>query len=460
MFILSMIPVSASADPTCPAPPPYALLRQDEDYSYLRDAACRRDDMDPVKFIPVGAQKDQYLTLGGEVREWYEAFQNANWGVGPQDRNGYLLQRLSGYADWHLGNGIRLFGQLTSATEEGRNGGPRPVDEARLWVEQAFAEFDVPVFSNANVALRLGRHEFQFGSGRFVDAREGPNVRRAFDGVSAIIDGGEWHATAFVTQPVLNRPEIFDDPTDTRSIFWGVYATKLVPSIGGGLDLYYLGINNRQATFDRGTGDEMRHTIGARAFGRRGNWDYDWELTYQAGSFAGLPLSAYAFGTDTGYTFGSVRFAPRVSLKTGVTSGDGGPGSSTFGTFNPLFPSGIYFGQAGVSLNGPSNLLRLGVSLQVHLSDSVQFGIDYDWFWRNSLTDGVYGLGVNLLRTGQESRERYIGSQLSASVVWHATQHVDLSLAYAYFVVGPFLTDSAMPGRDVQYASAFVDFKF
>jgi hypothetical protein len=49
---------------------------------------------------------------------------------------------------------------------------------------------------------------------------------------------------------------------------------------------------------------------------------------------------------------------------------------------------------------------------------------------------------------------------LSASVVWHATQHVDLSLAYAYFVVGPFLTDSAMPGRDVQYASAFVDFKF
>src|SRR3981081_2001622 len=91
MFILSMIPVSASAGPTCPAPPPYALLRQDEDYSYLRDAACRRDDMDPVKFIPVGAQKDQYLSLGGEVREWYEAFQNANWGVGPQDRNGYLL---------------------------------------------------------------------------------------------------------------------------------------------------------------------------------------------------------------------------------------------------------------------------------------------------------------------------------------------------------------------------------
>jgi hypothetical protein len=416
--------------------------------------------MDPIKFIPLGSQKDQYLTLGGEVREWYEIFQNAIWGVGPQDHNGYLLQRLSAYADWHLGNGIRLFGQLSSATEVGRNGGPRPVDEDRLWLEQAFAEFDVPVFSKTQVSVRLGRQEFEFGSGRFVDAREGPNVRRAFDGVSAILDGGSWKATTFITQPVLNRPQVFDDPTDTRTTFWGVYATKPVAFLGGGLDLYYLGINNRQATFDRGTGDEQRHTFGARAFGRNGNWDYDWELTYQAGNFAGLPLSAYSFATNTGYSFKSVRFAPRVSLKAGATSGDGGPGSGTFGTFSPLFPSGIYFGQAAISLNGPSNMLRLGVSLQGQLSDSIQFGIDYDWFWRNSLYDGVYGLGVNLLRTGLESRERYVGSQLSASVVWHATRHVDLSLAYAYFFVGSFLTDSATPGRDVQYASAFARFKF
>ena len=126
-FILCMAPISAWADTACPAPPPYALLRQDEDYSYLRDAKCRRDFMDPIKFIPLSTQKDQYLSLGGDVREWYEAFQNANWGFGPQDKNGYLLQRISAYADWHLGDGIRLFGQLSSETEDGRNGGPRCV---------------------------------------------------------------------------------------------------------------------------------------------------------------------------------------------------------------------------------------------------------------------------------------------------------------------------------------------
>jgi hypothetical protein len=45
VLVLSMIPVSAWADTICPAPPPYALLRQDEGYSYLRDVACRRDTL-------------------------------------------------------------------------------------------------------------------------------------------------------------------------------------------------------------------------------------------------------------------------------------------------------------------------------------------------------------------------------------------------------------------------------
>lgn len=183
-------------------------------------------------------------------------------------------------------------------------------------------------------------------------------------------------------------------------------------------------------------------------------------MTYPAGSFANLPLSAYAYGTETGYTFKSALFTPRVSLKAAVTSGDGGATSGTFGTFSALFPTGIYFGQAAIGLNGPPNLLALGATFKANISASVQLGIGYDLFWRNSLHDGVYGLGGNLLRTGRENPQRYIGDQLSASIVWRATRHLDVSLAYAYFFVGPFLSESAIPGRDVQYGSAYVKFKF
>jgi hypothetical protein len=79
---------SALAQPACSAFSEYALLRQDEDYRYLRNPACRRDFWDPVKFIPLNSEHDRYVTIGGEIRERYEGFRNATWGEGPQDGNG------------------------------------------------------------------------------------------------------------------------------------------------------------------------------------------------------------------------------------------------------------------------------------------------------------------------------------------------------------------------------------
>lgn len=83
VFFLSMVSAPALAETPCPMPPPYALLRQDEDYSYLRNDSCQRDFLDPIKLIPLDTQGYQYLTLGGEAREWYEGSHNANWGAGP-----------------------------------------------------------------------------------------------------------------------------------------------------------------------------------------------------------------------------------------------------------------------------------------------------------------------------------------------------------------------------------------
>src|SRR5262249_23601160 len=85
--------ISSQAQSTCPNPPEFQVLRQDEDYSYLRNDACKRDRWDALKYVRLGPSGDSYLTIGGEAREWYEGFRNFLWGVGPQDGNGYLLQR-------------------------------------------------------------------------------------------------------------------------------------------------------------------------------------------------------------------------------------------------------------------------------------------------------------------------------------------------------------------------------
>src|SRR5438105_4895007 len=120
------------ADIESSSPPPYKQLRYDEDYRYLRDPSQRTDFMDAAKYLLLNPQGDWYVTLGGEVRERYEYFHNSNWGAGPQDHDGYLLQRYMIHADAHFTDHFRIFTQFKSGLEDGRTGGPRPTAEDQL----------------------------------------------------------------------------------------------------------------------------------------------------------------------------------------------------------------------------------------------------------------------------------------------------------------------------------------
>src|SRR5712675_2796674 len=95
LYVLLPLCSGVLAQSVCPIPPPYGLLRQDEDYRYLSNPACGQEYWDRLKYVPLGSNEDRFLTFGGEIREWYEGFRNASLGFGPQDDKGYLLQRLS-----------------------------------------------------------------------------------------------------------------------------------------------------------------------------------------------------------------------------------------------------------------------------------------------------------------------------------------------------------------------------
>jgi hypothetical protein len=457
--------ISLQAQSTCPNPPQYGLLRQDEDYSYLRDPACKRDRWDSLKYLRLGSSGVSFLTIGGEVREWYEGFHNALWGMGPQDGNGYLLQRLSAYSDFHVGRRIRIFAQLTSNLEAGRNGGPRPViDESKLWFEQAFADITLAKGAEGkakSLVVRLGRQQFHFGSGRLVDNREGPNVRQAFDGIALIWQKASWDVRAFATKPVLNGTGFFDAPRASGVTFWGIYAVRpLSKTKGENIDLYYLGLDRKLALYDKGVGHESRHTIGARFWGERGAWDYNTEVGLQLGAFGDGKLRAWGIVHDMGYTFRSARLQPRVGVTAAVTSGDNGNPESSLGTFNPLFPTGHYFGQGVINLNGPSNLIQLDPQIGLQFTESVRVVADNNIFWRTNLGDGIYDLATNLLVSGKGNVERYVGTQPSVGVYWQIDRHLSLSAAYGHFVAGAFLVNASPPRQSVDYAAAWVTHKF
>jgi hypothetical protein len=255
-------------------PPAYKLLRYDEDYSYLKDPSRRTDFWDPIKYIALCGRDDWYLSIGGELRERYEFYHEQDAGQVPPDarNNGYLLERYLLHGDLHLGPYFRFFGQFMTGLEDGRIGGPRPdIDRDAFDVHQAFADFVLPLAGDKDtLTARLGRQEFEYGSGRLIDVRDGPNLRLSFDAARLLLHTGDWEVDGWWAKPVRDRPGVFDDDPDPTRSFWGLYAVHPLPLLPkGNIDLYYLGFENKDAVYAQGPGYELRHTVGTRLWGRR-----------------------------------------------------------------------------------------------------------------------------------------------------------------------------------------------
>src|SRR5258706_10624049 len=260
----------------------YQLLREDEDWSFLRDRSLQRKFWDPVKFVPLRNSGDWYMTLGGEARAVWEQIGNDNWGQQPF-MNGYLNQRYALSLDFHLGKHVRTFFAFKSGLNSSRQGGSRPIDEKKLDLQAAFLELSTAGTRNW-IKIRAGRQQVEYGSGRLIDVREGPNVRLSFDGVKVMAKFNSWRIDGFAMRPDVDKPGFFNNVPNHEIGFWGVYATRpLFRTVS--LDAYYLGLNRKHASFQRGTAQEVRHSVGARVSRpiatERPGWDFDYEALWQ-----------------------------------------------------------------------------------------------------------------------------------------------------------------------------------
>lgn len=456
--ILATAAVRAQSSPEAGAIPAFKSMRYDEDYRFLRNATAPGDAFDRLKFIPLPFSPESFLTLGGEIRERYEVFHHSLWGQGPQDSNGYVLQRYMLHADFVLNDRVRVFSQLKSGIETGRNGGPRPTDEDRLDLSQAFVDVMWPVAAKDSFTLRVGRQEVVFGSSRIISSREGPNVHLAFDGVRAILHTGAWRFDALAVKPVQTKVGSFDDSADSEQKLWGLYAVTALPAVPGAhLDLYFLTLARDVSHLDQGSAREQRRSFGARVWGGRSGWDYNFEFIYQGGAFGTGRIEAWTVASDTGYTFSDAPGRPRISLKADVASGDHDPNRADLQSFNPLFPRGSYFNESG--LIGPVNFIDLHPGIDVKIAQGLSLFADWDFFWRENVHDGIYGPPGNLVRSGGSSEARYVGHQPGISMQWRPGRHWLFAAAYAHFFAGTFLRATG-PAKDVDFATTSVTYRF
>ena len=418
-------------------PPPYQKLRYDEDYTFLREVRQRSDVFDPLKYIPLAPNGATYLSLGGELRVRYEYTRNPAWGQDPQDAHGVVLQRYVVHGDLHLTASVRVFAQLLSALADGRAGGASPVDEDVLDLQQAFLDLRVPMGSTGVLTLRAGRQELAFGSGRLVDVREGPNVRRTFDGARVLVQTPVWRVEGLVMRPAEDEPGVFDDGSDTSRVLWGLYSVGKLPRLfPGSIDLYYLGFQDDRAVYAQGAGGETRHSLGLRLWGAPGDWDYNGEVVYQCGTFGTGEIQAWTVAINTGYTWTAGPWHPRVGLSTNIASGDRDDADHDLETFNPLFPRGSYFSET--ALLGPRNFVNVQPSLTLTPLEAVSVTLDVNWFWRLQTADGLYSPSGQLLRGPSGSTARFVGSNLAVTAEWHLQRHVTITANYEHFFPGHF----------------------
>jgi hypothetical protein len=453
----------AQSDGTAAAATPdrnYQLLREDENWSFLKNPSFRQDFWDPIKYFPLRKSADNwYLTIGGEAREVWEQIGNDNWGQ-PPIMNGYLNERYMPYFDLHYGSHVRTFIELKSGLNSFRAGGPRPIDEKKMDFQAAFLEIGTSS-EHSSIHFRVGRQELEYGSGRLIDVREGPNVRLSFDGFMVKSKINSWQVDGFAMRPDEDNPGFFDNSPNSAVKFWGIYATHPVPNKAL-LDLYYLGLDRKEAAFQRGTAQEVRHSVGARISRpiatEHSGWDFDDEALWQFGTFGSANIRAWTVATETGYRFPAVPLEPRFSVKADISSGDH-PTSNTLGTFNPLFPKGNYFGVLATTGPGPINFIDVHPHVELALPQNVSFSADWIVQWRQSLEDGVYAVPGFLIRPADGSKARFVGHRPGTEIRWQANRHLWFQADYGIFYAGSFLKET-QPGRNLNYWALWTGYKF
>lgn len=436
-------------------PPGYQMLRFDEDYSYLTNAANRTDFFDPAKYIPLRPNDPLwYLTFGGEVRERVEGNYDPNFGIGVPGSDTYLLQRITALADLHLGERFRFYTEGVSGIVVGNSQPAPPVQQDPGDLLFAFIDFVPWLTDDQSLTLRVGRYGLSFGAGRLVATRAAPNIMFRFQGLELLYSRTNWDVTAFVNQPVKDVGHISGSDHDTT--FWGLYATHYFDAgRTTGLDLYYLGIHNTPATYACGTADELRHTLGTRQFGVWRNWDWDAEQVLQVGSFGNDSILAWTAAISGGYTWDTL-FQPRLGIKTGIVSGNNDLKDGQLETFDPLFFKSGYFNDA--SLIRPSNLIGLHPNLTLQLSKNVEMDGGADWFWRYSRNDAVYAVPGQIAVPANPNAPSYIGTALDVNLNWQLQRHVTLQASYVNFLTGSYVREAG--GRNVNYFSTTLTFLF
>ncbi len=218
------------------------------------------------------------------------------------------------------------------------------------------------------------------------------------------------------------------------------------------LSTYVAEFRQDDVRFPSVSGNERRDIAEVRFAGVSGRFDWDAEAMSQTGRIGSQAIRAWATGVVVGETLGSSTVQPRITLQVDAASGDKSAADNQLNTFNPLFPSGYYFTNAGYTTYANLVHLKLGVTMTALANLKLTTGVGVEW--RETVADAIYALPDVPVPDTAGHGSHYVGTYGQFRADYNLTPHIALALEYVHFSVGA--TVVSVGGHDTDYFSAEV----
>jgi hypothetical protein len=241
----------------------------------------------------------------------------------------------------------------------------------------------------------------------------------------------------------------FNDTDDDNELY-GIYGSARPGGIAQ-VDLYWLALRRDDATINGSTGDEDRHTLGARVQGELADTglDYDVEAAWQGGELGSADINAGMVSLVVGAN-GNDDIRSRAEFGFDFASGDDDPNDNEVETFNQLFPLGHkYLGY--IDAIGRQNVIDLRGSASANLFSKVRSGVDVHYFRRASSDDAAYNAGGGVLRGGAAGTSKYVGVEIDLTLKIPVSTYSLVQFGYSHFFAGDFI-DQAGSSEDIDFA--------
>ncbi|WP_058754965.1 alginate export family protein [Sphingomonas endophytica] len=442
-------------------PGKYNVSRWAEDWRGMRDPAKRDDPLDRLKFLPLTESGDVYLTLSGEFR--YRVQETTNPDLRDREAQRQDRTRIFAGADLHLGDHVRVYGELAHAGLQGINlGNPNANLRNKLTLQQGFGEVKGTI-GGAEVGVRGGRQEFSDGPNLLLAVRDDPTLHFVLDGVRGYVRGKRVRVDLFDFNFVnYGKQGLGDDRTDHARRFSGATFGYVVPNDVLGksklfFDPFVWRLRTDRATWGRTTAREERMFYGLHLYGDIDRTTIDWTVNYQDGSFGNRSISAWqAFLAQT-WRIAANPNAPRVGVHVDYASGGGAAdGQGDLRTPSGLYGNNIYYSYQ--LFLTPTNLLAISPNITVQPVKNLRVTAEYTMAYRPNEDEAVYRASGAAFAGTQNVAGKHIADLIRAQAVWSVTPRISLTGRYEHMMVKDALSRAGY--RDSDFLAGWISFRF